>query len=313
MSLALRDDPRITAETTRRVKALASSRGYYADPVVAEGMSRVRRRDFYQETVVWLLDLSEKKQTWFKKMFAAVTERGRLLGYEIEYCTVDFENAAQLSRLARVWRARGIRGVLIGPLTHAVADPKLPWGDFSWVTIGHSLRSPALHRAGRDYDKDIDFALSRLHAQGCTRPGFVDDTTMYHLMGLPMLRAALVYHHTRGIVFPEPYFRADLQKLAAFKKWLKTNKPDSLVLSMSFEFRSDEFHRLIAHLPQVELSHSNNPQSTRAGFVRNYTGIGHAAISLLHHLLTDGEKGVPDYEQSVVVSSRWQEGDKFEV
>jgi DNA-binding LacI/PurR family transcriptional regulator len=313
VSLALRDDPRITPETTSRVKAHAAKRGYFADPVVAEGMSRVRRRSFYRETVIWLLDQAKEEQWWLKKMFGAVTERGRVLGYEIEYCTVDFKNAAKLKRLARTWQARGIRGVLIGPLNHAVADPALPWHDFSWVAIGQSLTSPALHRAGRDYDKDIEFALSRLHAQGCKRPGFVDDTTMHHLMGLPLLRMALVYYHQRGLSFAEPLYTADLRKAAAFKRWLEANRPDSLVLGMSFEFRAPEFHRLVEHLPQVELTHSNHPQSTKRGFVRNYTGIGNAAIGLLHHLLADGEKGVPDYEQSLVVSSRWQDGIQFEV
>ena len=306
VSMALRDDVRIATATRARVKAMAAGRGYHADPVVAEGLSRARRRDFYRETVAWLMDRPPEEQPWISRLFAGVEERGRMLGYQIEYFPVDFGNAAALRRLARVWKARGVRGVLVGPLRHALSDPPLPWGDFSWVTIGQSLRSPALHRVGRDYDKDIDFALSRLHAQGCSRPGFVDDVEVHHLMRLPLLRASLVYYHERADTFPGAFHTADLDRPAALARWLKLNRPDSLVLGIGYKGRVDAIHRLIAHLPQVELTPPLYPEDGSEGFAPNYASMGQSAIGLLHRALTDGEKGVPEHEQTMVVSSGWR-------
>ncbi|MDF3059519.1 MAG: transcriptional regulator [Rariglobus sp.] len=307
VSLALRDDPRIQASTTARVKALALARGYHADPVVAEGLSRARRRNFYRETLVWLLDRPPEEQPWITTLFAAAAERGRMLGYQVEYVRVDFSNAAGLRRLARTWRARGIRGALVGPLGQAVADPGLPWADFSWVAIGQSLISPALHRVGRDYDKDIDQALARLHARGCRRPGFVDDPTVNHLMRRPLLRASLEYYHEHGRMFSAPYHTVDLARPSVLARWLERNRPDSLVLGIGFNGRVDAIHRLIANLPQVELS----PPLVEGleGFVPDYASMGHSAIGLLHRSLTEGEKGVPPHEQTVVVSSGWRDGD----
>ncbi|CAM2920934.1 LacI family DNA-binding transcriptional regulator [Rariglobus hedericola] len=307
VSLALRSDSRITPETTARVKSLAASRGYHADPVVAEGMSRARRHDFYRETIGWFLDVSPQAQPWLGDLFSSAGERGRMLGYQIEFFTVDFEDKAALRRTARMCRARGIRGLLLGPLEHALVDPVLPWGDFSWVTIGQSLVSPALHRVGRDYDKDISFALSRLRAQGWCRPGFVDDNTMHHLMGLPLLRAALVHYHRAEDKMSDAYYTAKLDRPADFARWLKRNRPDSLVLGKSFEERAVELHRLVAHLPQVELSPPDGTVCTQARFVRDYASMGHSAMTLLHRLLADGEKGIPRNEQTIVVSSAWQE------
>ncbi|MEZ0217612.1 MAG: LacI family DNA-binding transcriptional regulator [Rariglobus sp.] len=309
VSLALRADPRITAETTARVKALAASRGYHADPVVAEGMSRARRHDFYRATVGWLLDKPQREQPWFDGLFAAAAERGRMLGYQIEYFAVDFSNEVALRRLARMCKARGIRGLLLGPLEHALTDPALPWEDFSWVTIGQSLISPALHRVGRDYDKDIDCALTHLRTLGCKRPAFVVDNTMDHLMGLPLLRAALVYYHKNSVKMPEPFFTVNMQaRPAAFARWVEKNRPDGLVLGMSFVERADPWHRLIAHLPQVELSPLGSVLlADQPKFVRDYDSMGHSAVGLLHRLLTNEEKGVPRNEQTVVVSSVWQD------
>lgn len=307
VSLALRDDPRITPAVTARVKALAAERGYHADPIMAEGLSRARRHDFYRETVAWLLDHPVHEQPWMEKLFSSVAERGRMLGYQIEHFPVDFKNERALRGLMRTCSARGIRGMLLGPFAHMLTDPDLPWDEFSWVTIGQSLVSPAVDRVGRDYDKDIGFAVSRLIAQGCRRPGFIDDGSTDHLMGLPLLRASLVHYHKNKVTMPEPFFTATLARPADFRRWLTANQPDSIVLGMSFGERAKTFRQMIAHLPQVELSPEDNLPDTQARFVRNYTSIGQLAIGMLHRLLVDGQKGVPRNEQTVVVSSVWKD------
>lgn len=305
VSMALRDDVRIAAVTRARVKARAEECGYHADPVVAEGMSRARRRDFHRETIAWLLDRPPQEQPWVERLFSAAVERGRMLGYRVEFFAVDFKDQAGLRRLMRVWRARGIRGALVGPLNQSLIDPPLPWGDFSWVAIGQSLTSPALHRVGRDYDKDIDLALGRLHALGCRRPGFVDDAAVHHLMKRPLLRAALVYYHERKDAFPGAFYTVEPARWREFARWVEVNRPDSLVLGIGFKGREDAVHACIAHLPQVELSPPYDMSRVQEGFAPNYTGMGQSAIGLLHRTMSDGEKGIPPYEQTVVVSSGW--------
>ncbi|MFA6287435.1 MAG: hypothetical protein WC661_08625 [Opitutaceae bacterium] len=305
VSFALRDDACIGAAMTARVKALAAERGYHADPVVAEGLSRARRRDFHRETVAWLLDRPPQEQFWVEKLFAGAVERGRVLGYQIEFFVVDFKDQPALRRVARVWRARGIRGVLMGPLNQALTDPSLPWDDFSWVTIGQSLISPALHRVGRDYDKDIDLALARLHAQGCRRPGFVDDAAVHHLMKRPLLRASLEYYHGRPDALPDPFHMVDTAKPAALAGWLARNRPDSLVMGIGFKERAEAIHGLIARLPQVALSPPYDAEHAEEGFIPGYAGMGQSAMGVLHRVLAAGEKGVPLHEQTVVVSSGW--------
>ncbi|MFA6287432.1 MAG: LacI family DNA-binding transcriptional regulator [Opitutaceae bacterium] len=305
VSFALRDDVRIAAGTRARVKALAVERGYHADPVVAEGMSRARRRVFYRETVAWLMDRPPQEQPWVEKLFEGAAERGRILGYRIEFFVADFKDREALKRLARVWKARGIRGVLVGPLNQGLADPALPWEDFSWVTIGQSLISPPLHRVGRDYDKDINLALGRLHALGCRRPGFINEPAMNHLMKQALLRVALVYYHERADPFAEAFYAVEPARPDALASWLERNRPDSLVVGLGFKRCEKAIHALIAHLPHVELSQPYDEAHVQEGFIPNYTGMGRSAISLLHHALIEEEKGIPRCEQTVVVSSGW--------
>lgn len=307
VSLALRDDARISAATKTRVKALATKRGYHADPVVAEGMSRARRKDFYRETVAWLLDRAPSGQEWLRTLFAAAEERGRMLGYQIEYFPVNFADAAELRRVTRIWKARGIRGVLTGPLLGPQTNPALPWAEFSWVTIGQSLLSPALHRVGRDYDKDIDTALNWLRAQGFRRTGFVMHSESRHLMRLPVLKASLLYYHQQAKKRPAApanplYENVDFDRPAEFARWLKANRYDSLVLSIQIPTTATAFRKLCADLPTVVLSPSEND----VGFLPNYVSMGYSAMGLLHRLISEGETGVPVHEQTVVVSSGWR-------
>lgn len=65
---------------------------------------------------------------------------------------------------------------------------------------------------------------------------------------------------------------------------------------------------MIAHLPRVELSPADSPlHAGEARFVRDYASIGQLAATLLHRRLVDGKKGVPANEQTVLVSSFWEE------
>lgn len=309
VSLSLKDDARITAAVRERVKALAARRGYHADPVVAEGLSRARRRDFHRDTVAWLLDRRPEEQPWLERLFSAGAERGRVLGYRVEFWPLDVGDPVAVRRATRAWRARGIRGVVAGPFGRTLSDPPLPWDDFSWVAIGHSLISPALHRVGRDYDKDIAHALDRLHARGCRRPGFVDDPAVHHLMKLPLLRAALVYYHERFAEFPEPFCGVDPARPGAFADWYARSRPDSLVLGLGFKGRLPAIHDIVGHLPQVEISPPYENGNSPEGFIPNYAGMGGSAIGMLHRLLTENERGVPPHEQTVVVSSGWGPAD----
>ncbi|MDF3059842.1 MAG: transcriptional regulator [Rariglobus sp.] len=292
VSMALRDDPRISKQTTARVKALAMRRGYYVDPVVAEGMSRARRKDFYQETVVWVLSRPPQKQPWLKDLFAAAEERGRMLGYRIEYCTLDAASGKRgFKHLAKVWQAKGIHGVLVGPLDNALSDPPFPWEDFSWVTIGQSLLSPELHRVGRDYDKDIARGIKWLREQGCLRPGFVEHPMSHHLMGLPMLRASLVYYHQHSPKRTDAFHKVDFDRPAEFERWLKKNRFDSLVVSACLYDPTDVFLRLCMPMPHVVLSPSET-EPCGVGYVPNYASMGNSAMGLLH--------------RTVFVSSGWR-------
>ncbi len=300
VSLALRDSPRIRAETTRRVKALAGRMGYHSDPVVSEGLSRVRRGTFYRETLAWCLDEAPEDLFWLATLFQATRDYGRRLGYQIEFFELGKPDAVSLRRKAAIWKARGIRGVFLGPFSRAWTDLQFPWRDFVWVSLDQAVTEPTLHQAGRDYDRDITRSLALLAARGCSRPGFVVERPQIKIFRRPMLQAALFHYHGRSDRPPEPYVEIESLHPRAFAAWLKRNRPDGLLVSRAMPA---EFVRIARRLPMVIQSEYTPRRNLEMSFGANYESWGQAAVNFMHRLLTTRQFGIPACEQCILVSS----------
>lgn len=304
VSLALRGDARVNAATVERVKAGAAAAGYHADPVVAEGLSRARRREFFRETLVWVVDRRRAETPWLEPLFAAAEEQARQLGYRIEFVRLSREPAA-LRRAARVWRARGVRGVALGPFAEAWTEPALRWGDFAWVSIGEAVTSPRLHRVGRDYAADVDRAVEELAAAGCRRIGFVGEALVAHLFARPLRRAALEWWATAGVAGAEsgcePYLEINGGTgVKELRRWRRTLEPDALVVARGLGPRATELAPLLADLPRRCLSAEGWGEPD---FEPNYAAMGAAAVNVLHRHLTRKAWGVPTETETTLAAS----------
>jgi LacI family transcriptional regulator len=305
ISLALRGDPRIRPGTIARARAAAASAGYHADPVVSEGLSRARRREFFRETIAWALDRARGDTPWLAPLFAAAEARAGLLGYRLEFIRLSREPAS-LRRAARTWRARGVRGVILGPFAETWEEPGLPWDDFVWLSVGDSVAHPRLHRVGRDYALDIESAIEHLARRGLRRPGFVEERLVHHLFHQPMLRAALHHYHLRGERRAEAFIELESgAPVAPFRSWLRRLRPDCLLLARPLRLASPDLEAATGDLPRVILS-LEEADAHSTGFTPNYGPMGESAVNLLHRLVHHPARGVPRERQSALISSIWR-------
>lgn len=307
VSLALRGDIRLRSETIQRIQTAARDLGYQSDPVVSEGLSRVRRKSFYRETLVWCCDRPKEEFTWASHLFASAEERARALGYAIDYATLDAESPKTLRRLAGIWKARGIRGVILAPFREYRDYLPFPWDDFVWVKIGDSLNRPKLHRVGRDYAVDLDRALEWLRQRGCRRPGFLQFTGTRTFFREPLLKAALSYYYQQKKSPKEPYLECPVTELRRLESWLKTARPDSLILSKLPASLPAKVRKRMDSYPTVLLSPAEAGHGDRLIFEAKYKAMGQLAINFMHHLMASREYGIPPQEQSMLVASHWKE------
>ncbi|WOO43598.1 LacI family DNA-binding transcriptional regulator [Rubellicoccus peritrichatus] len=306
VSRALRDHPRIAAATKARVKAALKEYGYQLDPIVSTGMSRIRKRTFYRETIAWCGDCPPKDMPWLKSFFKSLDEYGLRLGYKVEHYNLLKASKRELNQLTRTWEARGIRGILLGPFSHNRPPLRFAWDNFAWVSVGHAPDKPTLHSVGRNYELDIKNALIWLRQNEYHRPCFILDPEVAHIFKEPLLSAALMFQRNHPNACPEPYFELSDNGGHDFDDWFNRNRPDCVILPRMLQPHSPVVAFKLKTLKQVYLSpptRSTRPKGPY--FCARYDMIGRVAVAMLHLHLSDSEFGLPDCQQVVKLNSTW--------
>jgi len=307
VSRALHRDPRVKPETAARVQAALRANGYELDPVISTALSRVRQRNVYRETIAWCSNVPPAKQPWLKELFEAAHDFAGPLGYRLEHFQCKSTEPRELARLRRVWISRGIRGVLLGPFVSFQEELTFGWEELAWVVIGHSFLHPHLHQVGRDYAADIREGLAWLEGQGCQRPAFIcrplDSWYMEPLMHL----AGLEFYDRSAQRMAKPLLPFGDMDFRRLERWLRANRPDGMVLSSSALGQDPRMRERLGGMPVVLMSSPRIPSpQAQCCFWPRYKVMGRAAVNLMHRLVRNRELGMPEYKQSVLVTSRME-------
>ncbi len=305
VSMALADNPTISEETRRRVQEHAKACGYRPDPLVSEGMSRISRGSGYRETLHVIADIPLRQHLSLTVLWESLNHRAEHLGYRLEYRCLDMTNRDEIGRWEKVARNRGVRGVLIYPLSHAYNSIDLPWDRHVWVAIGDSLRYPSLHRSGRDYMRDALTALAYLQQRGCRRIGFSNFGDHEARVGYPLVQAAALQNHLHDGVLRHPFKTITSSDQSEVLVWLKKERVDGLVLGFDGDYISRELKTWLDAHSHVFLA-SPHPMPEGPAFWPNYEMMGHEAINLMHRMLCSNGFGIPEFKQTVLSTSAWK-------
>ncbi|WFB37084.1 LacI family DNA-binding transcriptional regulator [Kiritimatiellota bacterium B12222] len=305
VSRALHQDPRVAPETAQKILDALKNEGYQLDPVVSAGLSRVRRGTFHKETIAWCTDKTPAQMIWLQELFDTAEEFGSRVGYRIEHYAFKNPTQRELKRLASIWEARGIRGVILGPFEHHYDELPFPWEPFAWVALGHTWVNHSIHVVGRDFLLDLRNGIDWLRERGCTRPGFILNSTHNPFLRTPLIQAAYAHYQGQPNALPQPYFEEQVDRPQDLSEWFMTNQPDSLVLSHLHGFDKLSVGKQLRELPQVQLSHSDiQLPEHMLSFRPPFSSAGPSAVNILHRLITNREFGIPAYQQSVLLTSR---------
>ncbi|HBR94394.1 MAG TPA: hypothetical protein DEA90_09550 [Opitutae bacterium] len=305
VSRALHKDPRIRPETAKRVMDALKEEGYELDPAVSVGMSKIRQRSFYRESIAWCGTAPRESCPWFEPMFQSAEDYGARLGYKIEHFSFERDSSSNFQQLSNKWKAQGIKGVVLGPFKDQQRNLSFRWRDFAWVVIGQPFEDPALHSVGRDYLADIRRALDWLKKQGSRRPCFLQQKESSYAYKNPLLLSSITNYNDSHANIPTPCFEPDDTNPEALRTWEKQNRPDGLILP---HYPSPKLQRLLQPLldtmPVVFLTSPNvSLPSNHAYFQPRFEVMGQASINLLHRLLFNRELGIPSYKQSIYLDS----------
>ncbi|MDX6766063.1 MAG: LacI family DNA-binding transcriptional regulator [Candidatus Methylacidiphilales bacterium] len=320
ISLALRNDPQISADTRARIRTLARKMGYQTHPVVAHLMTQLRLSRTGRFRACLALVNANRDPKAFRRhptvpsYVEGCRRRAKEAGYELdEFWLHDPE--VSTSRLVQILHTRGISGVLLVGL---MSENRLPeerallWNSFLCIVTGVRTRQPALSFACADHH-DLAFrAVRECLALGYRRPGLVLDGVIDELVdrrfssGFTAGQAALPRSaRTR------PFFdvsAADRDR-SRFNRWLGQERPD-VILTLYNRIRDwveEAGLRVPEDLGLVQLEWRKK-EPEWAGMDQHNDVVGEAAVDMLIGLLQRSDNAVPEFPRATLIGSTWRTG-----
>ena len=309
VSYALRGHPTVSAETQRRVSAVAARMGYRVNPQLAAFMQARRTgRSMRTDATVALVYGGPKQPAEGDSYFGLCVRGIRALaaerGYALDMIRWNAAKDASGGKLARVLDQRGIRGLLLMPADDASRwTLPLDWTRFFGVALDHSLTGVPVHRVTDHHAADMATALNHVMASGWRRPGLVldprnNDRTLEMRLGAYLARV----HHDFPDSPPPLLVPAGENRAKAVRAWIKAHRPD-VVLSPDRDVPA----LLAKGAAFVCLANYTKP-AAHPGILIDGEGVGRTAAFLLFSLLENPGTAAVLRPQTILIEGSWQEG-----
>ena len=317
VSRALRNDPSIPVATARRLQQLAKRLGYRPNPLVAALLSQVRtHKPRGDHTVIAYLNAWWPKSTWEScntktGQYRGAAQRAAELGFRLENFWLR-EPGMTPNRLGQILKARGIRGVLVGPLQNQTEPIDFPWGDFALATIGYSLHAPVIPRACHAHFRGMYRSMDELIARGYRRIGYVTSKDFEERVNSLWGAAYRLNQHrlAAGDRIEPLVFGAEAER-GPLQEWLAATRPDAIVNSLPgvFELLTESGLHAPGDIGFVHLDLPTHLKATDvAGIDQLWEIVGAGAIDLIASQLYTNACGVPKHPVTHLVEGVWVDG-----
>lgn len=317
VSLALRNDVRLPVETRRRVQAVARELGYRPNPLIHALMSQVRaRRPVKHTTTIAFLTGFPTADGWrkvsrvYRDYFDGAVERATQLGFRIEEVWAK-EPEMTGRRLSEVLEARGIRGLLVGPVPPARGHLSLDWSRFASATMGYSVWRPDLHRASPNHYQSTTLALRELKRLGYKRIGLAVPRRVDERVNNAQLSAALAFQYRQHPLDRVPPLLVNgIWDEDQFAAWFREHRPHAVVAHASVVMKS--IRRCGARVPDdvgFASLQRDDSRDTCAGIDTNAWIVGAAGVELVAAQLLQNEFGLPTDPRLLLIQGEWVDGD----
>jgi LacI family transcriptional regulator len=320
VSMALRDDSRISLQRRRQIKAYAAKVGYRPDPLLQQlaAYRKGQRILPLESCIAWLNDWSRPEDYHQRREFhnywlgaVAAAER---LGYRLEEFALR-KVAPDWQALSRILVARGIRGVVIPPHSAPFRFASANWSDVAVVKIGFSINDLPVHTAGADQYAGGRMAATNMLRAGRQRIGCViSDVLERSTRGnftAGFLHARDSHVAKKYRIPPLVLGLADLRKAEkVFLEWLDRNQPDAILFSPANVVRwVKESRRSIPdNVALAAISISDSP--INSGLDQLPQEIGRAAIELVTSLIIQRQFGLPEICRRMLIDPVWHAGEE---
>lgn len=320
VSLALRSDPSIPAQTRDRIRAHAVRIGYTCNPVVAHLMSELRRSESGQvsRTIALLnaypLRDAFRRHPTLPALVEGCLRRAREQGYGVDEFWLH-EPGLTGPALDRMLATRGIRAaVVIGLMRENRLPPgfESTWRNHVCVVAGIRTRDPELPFCAPDHHRVVLRALEEIRIRGYRRPALVLDPRIDYLVEGRLEGAFWIGQRmfpAKNRIAPFRCAADSSNSPELFRRWLARMYPD-VILSiiggverwiLEAGLRIPQDIGLVTLERRPDLPH-------QSGIDQCNEITGEAAVDLAIAQLHRGEIGPPRSPRSSLIEGVWVEG-----
>jgi LacI family transcriptional regulator len=314
VSLALRNSPKISPATRKRIREIAERLGYRPNPLVSALMTQLRDiRRVPRPTTIAYVTAHPTPDGWrrpgpFTEFYEGAKARAEALGYTLEEWWAA-NPAMTHQRLGDILYNRNIHGVLVAPLPAGGSTLGLDWSRFAASTIAFSLAEPALHRASNDQYQSISVALQELVKLGYQRIGMAITEEQDVRVQRKWSAGYLVHQQSIAPAQRIPALLTDVSFPQRFTEWYEEHQPDAVLTQ---EPRCIEYlGRIGKQVPRdVGFAHLALTESDigLAGINQNGRLVGASAIDLIDGQLRRNERGLASTPKTVLIQGHWVAG-----
>lgn len=308
VAAALNDSEKVSSATRARVKQRARELGYTTNPVASGFLQQVRSQGAIRYRANLALVMPMRGDYYYlNKLIEGVSARCHELGYGLDVFRVDSYEPAKLTQILV---ARGILGVMIGPLDDPVGQIALDWSRFATAAYGYTMAQPAIHRAVPHHLHGIRDAFRMCVEKGFKRIGLsiqVENNQRSNRLW------SAGYADMQQTIPPaqrlNPLIVTDADySPKRIRAWLRAEKPDVVILQTS----SDLFWRLgmAGSLPCVLLDRL--PDDPLPGIDQCFAHCGALLVDLVSSQVLHNQRGLPERATISMIEGAWVDHPNFE-
>jgi LacI family transcriptional regulator len=317
VSLALRNDPRLSEKTKLRILKEAQKLGYEPDPHLTDLMAYLRNfsaKDNPHKATVAFLRVAPTRAAdfhsvaFYAKFRNGVEEECKRLGYGLEdFKSYDYDN--NFRRLGDTLLTRNIRGIVLLAFAPEVNLAGFPLEEFAIVTLGHRLIQPSsVHRVISDQLVAMSMAFERFAESGYKRILFASRKGADRAAGK---RWTISFHGNQQL-FPtvEKTFVYSGPPDSEFVRFFLKCKADALICG-GHDFGL-KLHASGVHLAKdfgcIPLDSESCPSYFLA-IDQQPLELGKLAARAVASMLSRNDLGVPEVTHTLQVIPKWHEGE----
>lgn len=310
VSKALRGMRHVSPETRRKVKEAAKLMGYRPNPLVSSLMQQVRSGKVVGRKLT--LAYIARNRTIVREHDArtnieAATSRAAELGYHLEVFSLnEFGDAAHMGK---VLHARGIQGIICGPMDDLAGWKGFPWQHFSAVSSGMGHARLPIAQVRRNISQGIRLTDRKLREAGFKRPAVL--FTHRRDSELDMIAEGAIHimiQYGPG----DPALIHPMDSPENIRKWLRSSKPDVIILHYppNLEMLQAAGYDIDGPIPIVTLKR-RGPRDPLAGIDHRPDEVGRIAVEYLNQEIQLNRTGLIENPITLMVDCIWVDNPGF--